>query len=58
MNIQYTQQQENITCSSHFENDSQIILSWSEILAPLKSIAVLSELQFHLSLYDCQLFGQ
>lgn len=58
MNILHAQQQKSITCSSHFENDSQIILSWSEILAPLKSIAVLSELHYHLSLYDCQLFSQ
>lgn len=49
MNIFYTQQQENILCSSHLENDSQIILSWSGILAPLKSIAALSELHYHLS---------
>lgn len=54
MNILYTQQKENITCSSHLENDSQIILSWSGILAPQKSIAALSELHHHLSLYDCQ----
>lgn len=58
INIFHTQLQENITCSSHFENDSQIILSWSEILPPLKPIAVLSELPYHLSLYDCHLFGQ
>jgi len=51
-------QNEHITYSTageyhtftHFENDSQIILSWSEILAPLKSIDVLSELHYHLSL--------
>lgn len=54
MNIFYTQQKENITCSSHLESSSQIILSWSGILAPRKSIAALSELHYHLSLYDCQ----
>lgn len=54
MSIFYTQQQENITCSSHLENDSQMILSWSGIPAPQKSIAALSELHYHLSLYDCQ----
>lgn len=55
MNIFYTQQQENIMYSSHLENDSQEILFWSGTLVPLKSIAALSELHHHLSLYDCQL---
>lgn len=32
--------------------------SWSKNLVPLKSLRALSELPYHLSLYNCQFFGQ